>query len=85
MVVSSIGDPGNFTLNRNTMARFILDVANCDKKEASKIMDRVVEELGDKVASITLVDVSNDNQFYEDASKNVLSEKQINNFKLRKS
>jgi len=67
------------------MARFILDVANCDKKEASKIMDRVVEELGDKVASITLVDVSNDNQFYEDASKNVLSEKQINNFKLRKS
>ena len=67
------------------MARFILDVANCDKTEASKIMDRVVEELGDKVASITLVDVSNDNQFYEDASKNVLSEKQINNFKLRKS
>lgn len=67
------------------MARFILDVANCDKEEANKIMERVVEELGDKIASITLVDVSNDNQFYEDASKNVLSEKQINNFKLRKS
>ena len=67
------------------MARFILDVANCDKKEANKVMERVVEELGDKIASITLVDVSNDNQFYEDARKNVLTKKQINNFKLKKS
>lgn len=65
------------------MARFILDVANCDKKEANKVMERVVEELGDKIASITLVDVSNDNQFHEDATKNVLSEKQINNFNLK--
>lgn len=65
------------------MARFILDVANCDKEEANKIMERVVEELGDKIASITLVDVSNDNQFHEDATKNVLSEKQINNFNLK--
>ena len=65
------------------MARFILDVANCDKKEANKVMERVVEELGDKIASITLVDVSNDNQFHEEASKNVLSEKQINNFNLK--
>lgn len=65
------------------MARFILDVANCDKEEANKIMERVVEELGDKITSITLVDVSNDNQFYKDARKNVLSEKQINNFNLK--
>jgi hypothetical protein len=65
------------------MARFILDVANCDKEEANKVMERVVEELGDKIASITLVDVSNDNQFHEDATKNVLSEKQINNFNLK--
>ena len=65
------------------MARFILDVANCDKKEANKVMERVVEELGDKIASITLVDVSNDNQFHEDASKNVLTKKQINNFNLK--
>ena len=65
------------------MARFILDVANCDKKEANKIMERVVEELGDKITSITLVDVSNDNQFYEDARKNVLTKKQINNFNLK--
>ena len=65
------------------MARFILDVANCDKEEANKIMERVVEELGDKITSITLVDVSNDNQFYEDARKNVLTKKQINNFNLK--
>lgn len=46
------------------MARFILDVANLDEEGAQRIMERVCDELADKIVTIELKDVTNENQFY---------------------
>ncbi len=63
------------------MARFIIDVANCD--DASGILH--VLDLINKAGhfppfgqrKIKLLDSSNENQFYEDPKLNGLTEKQI--------
>jgi len=66
------------------MARFILDVANCTDEQTQNIMNLVCSMLSSKVTTITLVDKTNEGQFYEDESKNILTEEQINNFNLKK-
>ena len=72
------------------MARFILDIANKDRKlsneELNEIMDIFNNNFGGFVSTITLIDDTNENQFYEeelldDPTLNDLSEEQINNFK----
>ena len=80
------------------MARFILDVASKDSKisleELKKVIDIHKDYFGEFVSTITLVDETNENQFYEeeleevpgvwfskDPSLNDLNEEQINNFK----
>ena len=72
------------------MARFILDVASKDSKisleELKKVIDIHKDHFGEFVSTITLVDETNENQFYEeeleeDPSLNDLNEEQINNFK----
>lgn len=67
------------------MARFILDVANLDEEGAQRIMERVCDELADTVTTIALVDVTNDNQFYnqddiEEGNTNILTQSQIDAF-----
>ena len=67
------------------MARFVLDVANCDKAETSKVMERVITELVDKVATIRVVDVSNTCQFSNCEKEDVLTKRQILNFNQKKN
>lgn len=65
------------------MARFILDVGNIeDPKEAKKVMERVCDELGDYVARIDVVDLTNTNQLYgqedlDEGKTNALTSEQI--------
>jgi nucleoid DNA-binding protein len=66
------------------MARFVFDVANCDKEEASKVMDRITEELGDKVATIRVIDLTNTCQFSNNEKEDVLTKRQILNFNQKK-
>ena len=72
------------------MARFILDVASKGRKisheELNEIMDIFNNNFGGFVATMLLIDDTNENQFYyeeleEDPSLNDLNEEQINNFK----
>jgi len=72
------------------MARFILDVASKDSKisleELTKVINIHKDYFGEFVSTITLVDETNENQFYEEEleenpSLNDLNEEQINNFK----
>jgi|TARA_E500000178_G_C16405397_1_gene480616 hypothetical protein len=72
------------------MARFILDIANKDRKlsneEYNKIIDIYSKNFGGFISTITLIDDTNENQFYEeelldDPTLNDLNEEQINNFK----
>ena len=67
------------------MARFILDVANIENN-TKEFMDEFIEKLSDKVATITCIDKSNDNQFYDDNDghgyvDNMITKKQIENYK----
>ena len=52
------------------MARFILDVASKDSKisleELKKVIDIHKDYFGEFVSTITLVDETNENQFYEE-------------------
>lgn len=48
------------------MARFTLDVANLNEEEAQEIMQRVCDELADKIVTIELKDITNNNQFYNE-------------------
>ena len=72
------------------MARFILDVASKGPKisheELKKVIDIHIDYFGGFVSTITLIDDTNENQFYyeeleDDPSLNDLNEEQINNFK----
>lgn len=67
------------------MARFILDVANCDKNDIEKVFEILDRDkfLSLKIATIKCIDETNDNQFYTEYEDNTneLSEEQINNFK----
>ena len=67
------------------MARFILDVANCDKNDIEKVFEILDRDkfLSLKIATIKCIDETNDNQFYTEYENNTneLSEEQINNFK----
>lgn len=67
------------------MARFILDVANCDRGDIEKIFEVLDRDefLSRKNATIKCIDETNDNQFYTEyeTNTNELSEKQIENFK----
>lgn len=64
------------------MARFILDVANADSKKIEKIMYDLFENtfLASEVASITCIDETNSNQFYDSPENNIISEEQITNY-----
>lgn len=64
------------------MARFILDVANCDKEKTQMILYSLLEDtfLARELTRITLIDESNDHQFNDDEQMNVLSDDQINNY-----
>jgi hypothetical protein len=72
------------------MARFILDVASKGLKisheELKQVIDIHIDYFGGFVSTITLIDDTNENQFYyeeleNDPSLNDLNEEQINNFK----
>lgn len=66
------------------MARFVLDVANCTEEQTQNIMKLICSMLSSKVVTIQVVDRTNDGQFHEDESKNVLTQEQIDNFNLKK-
>jgi hypothetical protein len=63
------------------MARFILDVANCDKNKIKKIFDLMEDSfLGGELARLTVIDETNDGQFNEIETDDKLTEKQIQNY-----
>lgn len=72
------------------MARFILDIANKDRKLSDEEYNEIIEiyskNFSGFISTITLIDDTNENQFYEeelldDPTLNDLNEEQINNFK----
>ena len=63
------------------MARFILDIANLDSEKINEVMETICELGSGEVLTIHCVDETNENQFYDDSTKNTLSEKQIANYK----
>lgn len=67
------------------MARFVLDVANCDKEEVVKVMERVIAELVDKIATIRVIALDNTCQFSNNEKEDVLTERQILNFNQKKN
>jgi len=67
------------------MARFVLDVANCDKAEVVKVMERVITELVDKVATIRVIALDNTCQFSNNEKEDVLTKRQIMNFNQKKN
>ena len=67
------------------MARFVLDVANCDKEEVVKVMERVITELVDKVATIRVIALDNTCQFSNNEKEDVLTKRQILNFNQKKN
>ena len=69
------------------MARFILDIASKDafltENERLNIIDTFNKSFPSSIATLSLIDTSNRNQFHEeDKSLNDLNEEQINSFKL---
>ena len=69
------------------MARFILDIASKDafltENERLNIIDTFNKRFSSSIATLSLIDTSNRNQFHEeDKSLNDLNEEQINSFKL---
>tara|TARA_R110000782_G_scaffold241339_1_gene327822 strand:+ start:222 stop:467 length:246 start_codon:yes stop_codon:yes gene_type:complete len=68
------------------MARFILDIASKDsfltENERLNIIDTFNKSFSSSIASLSLIDTSNRNQFHEeDKSLNDLNEEQIKSFK----
>jgi len=65
------------------MSRFILDVANTKYEgdlDTKAFMEELCEKFGNHFLSVVCVDKTNDNQFDDDAKKNKLSKKQIQNY-----
>ncbi len=63
------------------MARFILDVANCNENDIKKVLNLVETTfLSSTVCRIACIDETNENQFH-DSMEDQLSTKQIDNFK----
>tara|TARA_B110001454_G_C12701774_1_gene426861 strand:- start:442 stop:663 length:222 start_codon:yes stop_codon:yes gene_type:complete len=66
------------------MARFILDVANLDEEGIKKVLTNCADEsLMGNMVTITCIDETNENQFYNDESQNFLSKEQINKYNQR--
>jgi hypothetical protein len=63
------------------MARFILDIANLDSEKINMVMETICELSSGEIFTIHCIDETNDNQFYDDSTKNILSKKQIANHK----
>ena len=47
------------------MARFILDIANLDDAQTQKVSNEIMELLDDKVATLTLIETTNNGQFHD--------------------
>jgi hypothetical protein len=64
------------------MARFILDVANCDDAKIQKVLYDLLEEsfLGKELVRITVIDETNEAQFHGD-ERDALTPQQIERFK----
>ena len=62
------------------MARFILDVANCDPKKVEKVLYDLIDTtfLGKEVARIICIDETNDAQFNDD-ERDQITPKQMEN------
>ena len=66
------------------MARFILDVANLDRDGIKKVLTNCCDEsLMGGMVTITCVEETNENQFYNDVSLNFLSKDQISKYNKR--
>jgi hypothetical protein len=66
------------------MARFILDVANLDEEGVKKVLTNCCDEsLMGNMVTITCIDKTNENQFYNDESQNYLSKEQVHNYNSR--
>ena len=65
------------------MARFVLDIANLSKEEISEAMEGIIVKFSKEqmIVSIRCIDETNENQFYETGSYNVLSDRQIESFR----
>ena len=58
--------------------RFILDIAN--KTESKPEMEKIIDFLSDEIATIHCIDQTNENQFYDEQEKNILTQKQIKTY-----
>jgi hypothetical protein len=58
--------------------RFILDIAN--KTESKPEMEKIIDFLSDEIATIHCIDQTNENQFYDEQEKNILTDKQIKTY-----
>jgi len=58
--------------------RFILDIAN--KTDSKPEMEKIIDFLSDEIATINCIDQTNENQFYDEQEKNILTEKQIKTY-----
>lgn len=64
------------------MARLIIDIANKNEKDLTKLVKNLTEHLGSEVATVHIVDISNENQFHnseevENGSTNFFTLKQL--------
>ena len=67
------------------MARYILDIANIENEETSDdVMKKKLDVLYDKIARIDCIDITNENQFYDEWQNNMLTEKQIRRCNTRR-
>lgn len=67
------------------MARYILDIANIENEETSDdVMKKILDVLYDKIARIDCIDITNENQFYDEWQNNMLTEKQIRRCNTRR-
>lgn len=67
------------------MARYILDIANIENEETSDdVMKKILDVLHDKIARIDCIDITNENQFYDEWQNNMLTEKQIRRCNTRR-
>ncbi len=67
------------------MARYILDIANIENEETSDdVMKKILDVLHDKIARIDCIDITNENQFYDEWQNNMLTEKQIHRCNTRR-
>lgn len=58
--------------------RFILDIAN--KTDSKPEMKKIIDFLSNEIATINCIDKTNENQFYDQTEKNILSKKQIRTY-----